>query len=276
MLGSSVVPPPHVPSHVIPISDVLLQTGGVLWTVCYSLFVREGLRTRSYGMPMFAIANNVAMDAVFGLLLAADPFEQGGFATWLVIQFGLAYALLVYGGNEWGHAPGVRKRLPQIFLLMLAGCVAAHWSFARWWINSNIGLHRGKMYAGRLGPDMMELCFWDALVCQCYLSVASLCQLVVRGHSGGVSWSIWATRALGTATGMYAYYAWRWYFWPEAHDYFTNPFALLLGAVGFLADAVYPFVFAHVRRTERVLSDGRKVSGESPVGTESSSSQAKN
>ncbi|EJD37353.1 hypothetical protein AURDEDRAFT_73359 [Auricularia subglabra TFB-10046 SS5] len=212
-------------------------------------------------MPMFAIAQNIAIDGVFGLLLATDPVEKAGFTTWFTLQFGLAYALLAHGGNEWAHAPRVRRHLPAIFILMLAACVAAYWSFAQWWITSQIGLHRGKTYAGRPGPDMMELSFWAALVGQCYLSVASLGQLIIREHSGGVSWAIWATRALGSATGMYAYYAWRWYFWPEAHEYFANPFALLLGVVGLLADAMYPLVFVQVRRTERVQPDGRKLRG---------------
>jgi hypothetical protein len=58
-------------------------------------------------------------------------------------------------------------------------------------IDNGINSKPGKFYMGVEGPDTTELGFWSALVAQTYLSVASLAQLCIRQHSGGVSWSIW-------------------------------------------------------------------------------------
>ena len=74
-----------------------------------------------------------------------------------------------------------------------------------------------------------------------------------------------ATRNLGSMTGMYMHYGWAWYFWREAHEYFMSPFGIFLWATGLVCDLIYPFVFYHIRKTEKVLPDGRKVRGASVI-----------
>jgi len=54
-----------------------------------------------------------------------------------------------------------------------------------------MGRKEGKYYFGRVGPDTTELGFWSGAVAQAYLSGASLGQLLIRQHTGGVSWGIW-------------------------------------------------------------------------------------
>lgn len=58
-------------------------------------------------------------------------------------------------------------------------------------VENDMGMKEGKMYFGRLGADTTELGFWSAAVSQAYLSAASLGQLFIRRHTGGVSWGIW-------------------------------------------------------------------------------------
>ena len=53
-----------------------------------------------------------------------------------------------------------------------------------------------------------------------------------------------------------------WYYWPEAHGFFLNPFGLFLIGASLACDAVYPFVLSRVRRSERELADGRLIRGE--------------
>lgn len=204
MMGCEDHPPAHVPSHVVPVSNALLQLGGGIWTVCYVMLVVSAGRTKSYGMPMFALALNLAWEGVYALLVpGAQTIEKIGFATWLIIDCGLIHGLLTSGRRyEWAHAPLVQRHLGKIFAIMCLGCTLLHYGFATWWIANGVGMHRGKLYNGKVGPDMTELAFWSASVCQACLSVTSLCQLVIRGHSGGVSWTVWALRASGTLLGM--------------------------------------------------------------------------
>ena len=49
--------------------------------------------------------------------------------------------------------------------------------------------------------------------------------------------------------------------WPEAHYYFMNPVAIVMWSTSIVADIVFAFLFATIRRTEVVLPDGRKIVG---------------
>lgn len=62
---------------------------------------------------------------------------------------------------------------------------------------------------------------------------------------------------------MYINYGWMWYHWREAYEYFMNPFAVVLWVTALICDLIYPFVFAQIRKSERILLDGRKVAGDS-------------
>jgi hypothetical protein len=108
----------------------------------------------------------------------------------LVIGCGIVYGMVKYAKYEWSHAPAIARRIGGIFAVMTIGATLGHWTFAKWWIENPIGKREGKFYGGVVGPDMGELSFWSAALCQVHLSAASLCQLVARQHSGGVSWAI--------------------------------------------------------------------------------------
>jgi len=189
-MGTLDIPPPHVPSHTIPISSIFLQIGGSLWTICYILYVRESFRSKSYGMPLFALALNFGWEIVYGFI-AEYPIERVVFFAWLLVDCGIVYGMLRFAKFEWEHAPVVKKNIGWFFALMAVGAVVGHGAFASWWIENEIGKQEGKFYKGVVGPDISELGYWSAVLCQLNLSAASLCQLVIRQHSGGVSWGIW-------------------------------------------------------------------------------------
>lgn len=190
-MGSNDIPPPHVPAHVVPVCNLLLQIGGSLWTVCYGLFVWESFKSQSYGMPLLAVSLNFAWEVVYALYVAESPLEKLIFTIWLVLDCGMVFGMMKFAKYEWKHAPLVGRNIVAIFTAMALVAIAGHWTFAEWWIQNDIGKREGKYYRGVIGPDTTELGFWSAVFCQLYLSAASLCQLVVRQHSGGVSWSIW-------------------------------------------------------------------------------------
>lgn len=190
-MGSNDITPPEVPSHVVPISNLLLQIGGGLWTVSYLLYTRESFKTKSYGMPLFALALNFAWELVYALYVAESPLERAVFTIWLAIDCVMLYGVLKFAHFEWRHSPWVARNVGWIFGVMAGIAVMGHWTFAKWWLDEQIGRKEGKIYRGVVGPDTTELGFWSAAFCQTYLSAASLCQLLVRQHSGGVSWEIW-------------------------------------------------------------------------------------
>jgi hypothetical protein len=190
-MGSNDIPPSHVPSYCIPVSNALLLTGGALWTLCYVLLAHRSFLDRSYGMPLFALSFNFAWELVYALLITEEPLERFVFAIWLILDLGMVWGMLMYGKEEWNHAPLVKRNLGKLFAVGVVWCVVAHWAFASWWVENEVGKREGKFYRGVVGADTTELGFWSATVAQTNLSVASLGQLLIRQHTGGVSWGVW-------------------------------------------------------------------------------------
>jgi len=186
-MGSNDVPPSHVPSHVVAVCAGLLQVGGVLWTICYLLMLRESNRTRTYGMPLFVLAFNLSWELVYAFYVSETNLEFAVFGIWLLIDCGLVYYLLKFGKHEWDHAPFIKRNLGLLLGVMIVYLSLGQYAFAKWWIDNVVGKKEGKFYRGIVGPDMTELRFWSSAFAQAYLSVASLGQLLVRQHSGGVN-----------------------------------------------------------------------------------------
>lgn len=190
-MGFNDVPPPHVSPWFGPVYDATFHFAGAAWTLCYVLIAREGIKSKSYGMPLLALANNFAWEMVYALYVADSPLEQTAMTIWMIIDIPIIYSTLRYGQNEWSHAPAVKKNLGKILILLILVCAAAHWSFASWWISNGISMKSGKFYRGIEGPDVTEMAFWAVSTCQVIVSVTSLAMLIVRQHTGGSSWKIW-------------------------------------------------------------------------------------
>lgn len=142
-------------------------------------------------MPTFALANNLAWEVVYAIYVSEAPLERIIFTAWLIIDCGLIIGVKKYSKYEWSHAPVVAQHMGKIFLVMVLGAVLGHLSFAKWWIDNEIGKKEGKIFRGVVGPDISELGYWTAIFNQLYLSSTSLASLVIRQHSGGVNFSIW-------------------------------------------------------------------------------------
>jgi hypothetical protein len=103
----------------------------------------------------------------------------------------LIYGTVKFAKNEWHHSKAVARNMAPILAVLTAGMALGNFAFVKWWFDYSVCEKKGKVYNGVEGPDTTELGFWSAAFGQALLSVASLSQLVVRQHSGGVSWGIW-------------------------------------------------------------------------------------
>ncbi|KAJ9149325.1 hypothetical protein NKR23_g4203 [Pleurostoma richardsiae] len=265
-MGSSDVPPPGAPAWLVPLSTALLAGGVSLWCATYVLMTRRSLQTRSYGMPLLALATNLSWEVVYAGYVTEMPLELAGFAAWLLLDVGLVYTTVRFAPEDWRRSsPVVGRRMGWILGVMVAVGCAGHYAFARWWLSRpgvGHGDKSGKWWFGREGYDTTELAYWSASIPQVALSAGSVAMLLVRGHSGGTSYPIWLCRMLGSISGLLLCNGALWWYWPEAHGYFVNPFGIFLDLTWLLCDLAYPFLLWKVRQTERALADGRLISGE--------------
>ncbi|OAQ97685.1 hypothetical protein LLEC1_05818 [Akanthomyces lecanii] len=123
------------------------------------------------------------------------------------------------------------------------------------------GSKDGKPWFGREARDTTELAWWSAGVAQMVLSVSCVAMLLSRGHSGGQSYGIWFCRFAGTLMGLPVTCGLLWWYWPEPHGFIFHPLSYIIMLPTFACDFAYPFLLAHVRKTEKVLPNGMVVAG---------------
>jgi hypothetical protein len=193
-MGITDIPPPHVPSWVVPASAGLLIAGVLCWDVAYILLVRRSLATKSSGMPLLALAANVSWEIIYALMVADHPLEQLGFLAWLILDIPVVFATVRAATHDWAHAPLVARNYPAILGIMLAVGCAGKWAFASWWLQApgrGTGDKAGKWWQGVEGIDCTELAFWTAGVAHLAVGSGSVALLLSRGHSGGATFGIW-------------------------------------------------------------------------------------
>lgn len=203
-MGSLDIPPAHTPRWVVPVHTACLSVAFLLWSATYVLMTRRSLATRSYGMPLLALATNVSWEMVNLFYVCEMPLEKAGLVLWLVLDAGLVYTTLRFGPDEWRRSSSssssrtswVGRNLAAVFAVATAvGCLC-HWAFAVWWLavpgrGWGDGDKAGKWWGGREGYDTTEMAFWSSGVSQLILSYGCLSMLLARGHSGGTGFGIW-------------------------------------------------------------------------------------
>ncbi|PKS13062.1 hypothetical protein jhhlp_000403 [Lomentospora prolificans] len=264
-MGHLDIAPPHCPPWLIPASTALLGAGISLWLVTYALMVPRSLATKSSPIPLLALAINISWEVVFTFAVTESLIERLGFALWLLFDVGIICVTLAAAPYEWGSvAPVVGRNLGLILAAMVAvGCLT-QWAFVAWWVaepGRGHGVKTGKVWYGVEEIDTTELAYWTAGFAQVVGSALSLGELVVRGHSGGTSYSIWLARTLGSQCGLTLNSGILWWYWPEAHAYYLTPPSLFILGATTVFDLIYGAVLWYVRKTEKQLPDGRFVAG---------------
>ncbi len=194
-MGSSDVPPPGAPGWLIPGQTGLLGIGVLFWDATYILMTLRSIKTKSYGMPLLALAINVSWELIFVFYVGEEPIEIFGFLVWLLLDLGLVFTTVKHGPEDWkSTSPWVGRNISWILAGMVAvGCLGQY-SFVLWWLaepNRGTGQKQGKWWGGQEGFDTTELAFWLAAGAQLFASAGSMAMLVVRGHSGGTGYLIW-------------------------------------------------------------------------------------
>ncbi|OAA63162.1 hypothetical protein ISF_05038 [Cordyceps fumosorosea ARSEF 2679] len=263
-MGSSDIPPASAPAWLIPASTLCLSAGVGLWLACYVLMARRAARTLATPMPLLALGLNLAWEVVFAAYVTEMPIERVGFVLWLLFDLPLLRATVAHARHSFADAPLIARHVKGILALIFVAGLAGNYAFAAWWLaepHRGHGRKDGKPWRGREGRDTTELAWWSAGVAQMVLSVSCVAMLLSRGHSGGQSYGIWLCRFAGSLMGLPVTCGLLWWYWPEPHGFIFHPLSYIIMVPTFACDIAYPFLLAHVRRTEKVLPNGMVVAG---------------
>ena len=155
---------------------VLTVVGGTCWTVVYIEGIRVGFRDRSYAIPFYALALNIAWE----LLHTVFGFQSGVSvqtiinAVWFACDVGILYTYFRFGRRHFPSNLSSRDFISWS-LLGLAAAVAIEYAFVR-----------EAGYSAFLQNLLMSVLFID--------------MLVRRGNSEGQSLYLSVSKWIGTLT----------------------------------------------------------------------------
>ncbi|SDT32357.1 transmembrane-type terpene cyclase [Actinoplanes derwentensis] len=193
---------------------------GVCWTCVYVAAIRAGLRDRTYALPLFAIALNLAWELLYfsGGVIYWDDYPAGIHAQtvinglWLIVDVGIIVTFVRFGPAQW---PGLTREgfavMSAMALIAAAGVQAA--------FLAQFGAEDGARYSA----------FTQNLV----MSVLFVAMLHRRRDTSGQSNFIAVSKLLGTlaptiASGFMGQF---------------RPFVAIIGSVCLAVDILYLLYF---------------------------------
>ena len=140
------------------LNTILTLIGGVSWSIVYILVIFRSFRDKTYGMPFWALAFNIAWEFIFSFVLVpATPGLQGTInQVWFALDVVLVLTYVLYGRKEW--PPRISKKLfyPYSILVLLVGYLFVY-------LLSVELDHSQGMYAAFIQNLMMSVLFINML-----------------------------------------------------------------------------------------------------------------
>lgn len=211
---------------------VLVVLSGLCWAAVYVEAIRVGVRDKTYAIPIFALALNLAWEGLYafhGLFLApgAGAFMRlhtGVNLVWVAFDVAILWTFFKFGHNAWPQLGRSLVYLMGILALVVGVAVQLVFYF-------EFGPRDGGTYAAYAQNLLMSILFIDVLM--------------RRGGPSGQSMVIaWAklfgtlapTISLGFLSGF-------------------NLYVVVFGALCLLFDAIYVVALWSVRDADRTVPD---------------------
>ena len=210
--------------------ELLLKLlSGLAWSIVYIDAIRIGLRDKTYAMPFWALALNIAWEflyATFGLKAAGFTEQIAINFIWFLLDIGLLYTYIRFGKK---HFPFMLQKswFGAWTLLILATAFIIQYSFIH-----EFGLLMGAVYSAFLQNLLMSVLF--------------IGMLAQRNSSEGQSLLIAIAKCIGTlaptilmgALGM-------------KNLMLANPLVLVIGGLIFFFDLLYIWLLLKTRGKEK-------------------------
>ena len=138
--------------------NALTLISGLSWTIVYLDIIRRGFKDKTYGMPFFALAFNIAWEFIYAFLIYQGfPLQRIINVVWFLLDLAILYTYFKYGRQEF---PPIFSRffLPwSLTALMVAFAVL-------YAVGIEFPVTRGGAYSAFAQNLMMSVLFIGMLV----------------------------------------------------------------------------------------------------------------
>jgi hypothetical protein len=187
---------------------VLTLISGISWSIVYIDIINRGFKDKTYGMPLFALAFNIAWEFIYGILVGQDfNLEKVIYITWFILDAIIIYTYFKNGRKEF-PLQYQKYFIPWSVTAFVIGVATLY--FAR----MDLGDNSGAIYSA-FGQNLM-------------MSVLFIGMLVRRNNVDGQSIYIAILKCLGTLAPTIQFYIGT-----------GSLFVLILGIGIFIYDVIY-------------------------------------
>ena len=163
---------------------VLMDGGGIFWSLAYILIIFRGFKDKTYGMPLFALCVNISWELIFSFILPSTNPQIYINYIWLILDIFIMIQFLKFGKFELPTLSN--KQFYTVFLLALA---------------TGFGLTLSVTYEFN-DLEGVYAAFGDNL----FMSILFIVMLFTRNNLRGQSIYIALFKMLGTAFNSVAFY----------------------------------------------------------------------
>lgn len=210
------------------ISMILLLVSGICWTIVYIACIRIGLTKKTYCMPVFALALNIAWEALYAINGTALTIENGSSVdpqtivnwAWMLCDCVIVFTFLRYG-RRWMPKAVDRHFVAATVLIFVTGI--------------------GAQLAFYLNLPWLEAAQYSAFAQNVVMSALFVFMYFYRKGPEGQSLVIAVAKCLGTLAPTLQ---------QGIVDSF-NAYILIMGALCFIWDVLYIALLTKARPRNR-------------------------
>lgn len=204
--------------------NILIIISGICWSVVYADSIRIGFKQKTYAMPLFALALNIAWEGIYAytdLFIRGDIGAQAIANTaWFLLDIFIVVTWVKFGREEMEGELGKKFFIPWTVIVLVCGFVLQILFMVEF------GDMAGEKYSAFLQNVAM--------------SIAYLYMLNRRKSSKGQSMTIAICKCVGTLT-------------PTIFGTLEgNWFILVTGIICFVLDIIYIYCLNYVIKKEKV------------------------
>lgn len=216
------------------LTSFFLLFSGVAWSIVYIASIQIGVRHKTYAMPFWALALNIAWEclhATLGLRAAGFSLQIGINFAWFLLDLGLLYTYFRFG-RKYFPAQLPKPRFYLWGIVTLISAFAVQYIFI-----VEFGLKMAAVYSAFLQNLLMSILF--------------IVMLVQRNSSDGQSLLIAISKCVGTLAptilmGIVGI--------PGALE--PNRLVLVVGGLTFIFDLAYILMLAATVKKEKSVMPG--------------------
>lgn len=205
------------------IINILIIISGICWSVVYADSIRIGFKQKTYAMPLFALALNIAWEGIYAytdLFIRGDIGAQAIANTaWFLLDIFIVVIWIKFGREEMEGELGKKFFIPWTVLVLVCGFVLQ------------------ILFMVEFGDVAGEK--YSAFLQNLAMSIAYLYMLNRRKSSKGQSMTIAVCKCIGTLT-------------PTIFGTIEgNIFILVTGVICFVLDVIYIYCLQYVIQKEK-------------------------